>query len=225
MLPQGWDRRTIVLLTFAFLFVVSTKPAHAQVFDLDRDRVPMVELKGLMRFHTGDDPRWADPKFDDSAWKLLKPDQPWSASGERDAGGIAWYRFIVHVPASLHQPVLYLPPFSDSMQVFADGERIGSLGRFPPHQSVETAPYLILTLPNGSEGARNVVIAIRAWSVVKSDETGTASTGRIGARKYVDQTARLTTLESYWQWSQEGYLILVYLIGSGVFLLFLAPAG
>jgi hypothetical protein len=221
MLPRGWDRRTIVLLTFALLFVSSTKLACAQVFDLERDRVQMTELNGLMRFHTGDDPRWADPKFDDSKWKLLKPDQPWSASGEKDIGGMAWYRFIVHVPESLHQPVLYLPSFAVSIQVFADGELIGSHGRIPPHQRVETAPNLIFTLPTGGEGARNVVIAIRAWAPDKFDQTGPASMARIGAREYVDQTARLTMLESYWGWSSFGYLILVYLIGSGAFVLYL----
>jgi Stage II sporulation protein E (SpoIIE) len=219
MLPRGWDRRTIVLLTFALLALISTNLAHTQVFDLERDRVSLVELNGFMRFHTGDDPRWADPKFDDSQWKLLRPDQPWSASGERDEGGMAWYRFIVRVPASLHQPVLYLPAFAYSMEVFADGELIGSNGRFPPHQRVETAPYLIFTLPNGGQGGRNVVIAIRAWTSWSGDQIGPAPM-RIGSPQYIDQIARLTILELYWDLSGSGYLILVYLIGSGALLLF-----
>jgi hypothetical protein len=220
MLPQGWDRRTIVLLTFALLFVISTSFAQAQVFDLDRDRVPMAELNGVMRFHRGDDPRWADPKFDDSAWKLLKPDQPWSASGEKDAGGIAWYRFIVHIPEGLRQPVLYLSgTWGYSLQVYADGELIGSQGRFPPQQRVEIAPYLMFTLPDRSEGTRNLLIAIRAWIPFDVYQIGIAPM-RIGTRQYVDQTARLAILESFWDSSSTGYLILVYVIGSGAFLLF-----
>jgi hypothetical protein len=220
MLSRGWDRRTIVLLTFALLFVISANISQAQVFDLERDRVPLIELNGPMRFHRGDDPRWADPKFDDSGWKLLKPDQTWGASGEGDVGGMAWYRFTVHVPASLHQPVLYLPQCADSIQVFADGELIGSDGRFPPHAVIDNPLHLIFTMPNGGEGARNVVIAIRAWAVRKSDQFWSPPTARIGGRDYIDQTARLTALERYWESSGLGYLILVYLIGSGGFLLF-----
>jgi hypothetical protein len=41
-----------------------------QVVNLDNDRVPMTELHGLVRFHTGDDPDgklgWADPGLDDN---------------------------------------------------------------------------------------------------------------------------------------------------------------
>jgi hypothetical protein len=94
MLPRGWDRCTIVLLTFALLFVIASNLAQAQVFDLERDRVQMAELHGFWRFQTGDDQDgklgWADPAFDDSAWKLLRPDQPLAVQGYSGFSGMAW---------------------------------------------------------------------------------------------------------------------------------------
>lgn len=46
-------------------------PARAQVFHMERDRVQMAPLDGLMRFHTGDDSHWSEPGFDDTAWSLI----------------------------------------------------------------------------------------------------------------------------------------------------------
>ena len=46
MLPRGWDRRKIVLLTFAFLFVISTNLAHPQVFDLECVYKPAGQVGG-----------------------------------------------------------------------------------------------------------------------------------------------------------------------------------
>jgi hypothetical protein len=31
----------------------------------------IITLNGPWRFHTGDDPRWADPAFDDSRWEVV----------------------------------------------------------------------------------------------------------------------------------------------------------
>jgi hypothetical protein len=172
----------------------------------------------------GDDPRWADPGFDDSGWKLLKPEQPWSASGEKDAGGFAWYRLTVRIPADVREPRLFLPQFAWSLQVFADGKLIGKVGAPPPHQRIESVPYLVCMLPaanNGSNGARDVVIAIRAWNWWKDFGFGPGPMVQIGARQYIDQSARLTMLETFWKQSWESDLILVYLIGSGGLFLFL----
>ena len=55
MLPWGRDMRTAVFLASVLVGLVGTTAARAQVFDLDADRMPVVELKGLWRFHTGDD--------------------------------------------------------------------------------------------------------------------------------------------------------------------------
>src|ERR1700743_2393036 len=68
-------------------------------FSLVTDRQVLVSLDGHWRFHPGDDPRWSEPGLDDSAWPLLRSDQPWSTQGYDGMSGFAWYRFTVHTPA------------------------------------------------------------------------------------------------------------------------------
>src|SRR6516225_5255947 len=69
----------------------------------------VVALNGPWKFHVGDDPRWADSKFDDSSWQSyeLAPDVPkvtaeqalqlpplpgWQHYGHMRYAGYAWYR-------------------------------------------------------------------------------------------------------------------------------------
>src|SRR5450631_1664060 len=97
MLPHA--RSDIAALLVALSILPS---ARAQDFDLEQSRVQMAELKGLYRFQTGDDPDgklgWASPGFDDSGWKLLRSDWPWSVQGYPGYSGFAWYRFQVFLP-------------------------------------------------------------------------------------------------------------------------------
>src|SRR5580698_2541061 len=86
---------------FALLTLALTLSAAAQTFDLDKNRPPVVSLNGLWRFHTGDNPAWADPKFDDSGWSLLHPDRSWAEQGYQGYKGFAWYRFQLLIPSKL----------------------------------------------------------------------------------------------------------------------------
>lgn len=125
MFFKGWDRRSIVLLTFALLFVIAENLAQAQVFDLERNRVQMAELHGFWRFHTGDDPDgklgWAKPGFDDSSWKLLRSDRPLAAQGYPDLSGMAWYRFRVMLPAITHLWRFILPESAQATRCSSAG--------------------------------------------------------------------------------------------------------
>jgi phosphoserine phosphatase RsbU/P len=52
---------------FLLVFVCASAGLLAQTFNLQTQRGPIASLGGLWRFHTGDNPAWADPNFDDSA--------------------------------------------------------------------------------------------------------------------------------------------------------------
>jgi hypothetical protein len=45
---------------------------------LGKDTVP---LQGAWQFHTGDDPTWASPEFDDSSWNSISAEQNWGSQG------------------------------------------------------------------------------------------------------------------------------------------------
>src|ERR1700679_957841 len=73
----------------------------------------VVALNGPWKFHTGDDPRWADPSFDVFAWETIALTPPpgahdsdvglsgyvpgWTSHGHKGYWGYAWYRMQMSV--------------------------------------------------------------------------------------------------------------------------------
>ncbi len=136
MLPLARSGRALLLLALSILPFARAQVVPGPIFDLEQSRAQMAELKGLLRFHTGDDPDgklgWARPGFDDSSWKLLRSDQSTADQGYKGLIGFAWYRFQVMLPAH-HAPLaLNVPDFGESYQLFANGQLIGQFGNPPP---------------------------------------------------------------------------------------------
>ena len=154
-------------LEFCLLALVFGLPAAVQEFNLSDARIPIAELHGLARFHTGDDPHWSDPIFDDSQWPLVRIDQPWSTQGFTSDSGFAWYRFkIVVSPGSSKLGFYYPSPF-DCYELYVDGRLAAKYGGMPPNPRVfPTVNYQPPVqripdelLPTG----RPVLVALRVW--------------------------------------------------------------
>ena len=124
--------RRLVLIAISAMAL----PACAQVFDLANDRVPMTELDGLARFHTGDDLRWSDPNFDDSQWPLARIDQPWTTQGFTSDSGFAWYRFKIISIQGHPQLGFYNPNPYDCYELFVGGRLVAKYGGMPPNERV-----------------------------------------------------------------------------------------
>jgi sigma-B regulation protein RsbU (phosphoserine phosphatase) len=146
-----------------------TGAASPASFDLVRDRQSVLSLDGKWRFHPGDDARWSDPAFDDSAWPLLSSSQPWSDQGYPAMSGFAWYRFTVLVPAAHPALSLDLAPILTSWQAFVDGKLVTSVGHMPPN-IFPTANwnYQFVPLAGPESGAddshpHRIQVAIRVW--------------------------------------------------------------
>jgi phosphoserine phosphatase RsbU/P len=132
--------------------------------NLDANRVPLVSLDGLWRFHAGDDPGWAAPDFDDSAWPLLRSDRSWSMQRYPSYSGHAWYRFSLRVPAGTPSLTLLMPEFVAGYIIYVDGSAVGSWGatktaiRFP--YPIEKS-WALTSAP--ASAPRVLYIAVRAW--------------------------------------------------------------
>lgn len=206
MFPRGRDRRTAVFLVSVFVGLVGATVARAQVFDLDTDRVPVVELKGLWRFHTGDDPDgklgWASPALDDAAWKLIRSDLPWDEQGYKGYTGFAWYRVQVKLPEKLVPLAIVIPHISTSYQVFADGRQIGQFGGMPPHSEIESQPPQIFPLLNDAPvRARQLTLAIRVWYLPRWDALdggGLSAAPRLGEAANVANWRDYQTKTTFW---------------------------
>ncbi len=205
------------------LIVGLALPACAQVFDMERNRVQMAPLDGLMRFHTGDDSRWSEPGFDDSNWPLISSERTWSEQGYKDYGGYAWYRFKVILPRDHRQLGLYIPRIPTSYQVFADGKLMGSFGGFPPDATVYAIHKHVVLLPGEAGG--QVEIAIRVWHwPYWAMYYGGGFTGvpRIGDAETLNDWAMLQDKNSFWELSaQNCSALLCFLYCIAGFALFL----
>jgi phosphoserine phosphatase RsbU/P len=123
---------------------------------------PVISLDGLWRFHAGDDPQWASPAFDDSAWPLLRSDQSWTAQGYKDQNGFAWYRFRAQAPSGATSLALLLTAILTDYEVFANGVKIGGFGEMPPRGSLRFNQPLLFHLTPVPAGA-TIQFAIRVW--------------------------------------------------------------
>lgn len=136
----------LLLIAIAFPSLISIYSAAAPPAVPVRLGQSLVMLNGPWRFHTGDDPGWVNPDFDDSSWEsvdltaqlgahdndvgLTRYVPGWGARGHGGYSGYAWYRLRVSATASGEEELaLAGPPAGDSAyEVFVNGQPLGSAG-------------------------------------------------------------------------------------------------
>jgi len=202
--------RRLTLLMTVFL---ATPVLGAQIFSFQSDRVPMVELTGQFHFHTGDNPLWSEPGFDDSSWQLLRSNQDWLDQGHRNYGGMAWYRFTVTFPADHPSLALYVPLIRDSYQIFANGRLIGENGPMPPHAKVIIARRLVFPVPEvAAPRGKPIVFAIRVWHWPQWAAYfggGPTAALRIGDVQAIREWQTAQNRQVFWNDASGGFLLLL----------------
>jgi hypothetical protein len=191
-------KRTALYLLLALLFAwplgaqntgfrTTTAAAPASGMQI-RFGQAMIPLTGPWKFHTGDDMRWADPKFDDASWGTmdLTPNAVdpntglsgfapgWTARGYAGYSGYAWYRLRVNVVQENAQGntqganealAISMPSlFDDAYQIYVDGRLAGEFGRFSK-EGASFSPNLPreFPLPKTIRPEGTLTIAVRMW--------------------------------------------------------------
>ena len=112
-------------------------------------------LDGPWRAHAGDDPRWAAPDFEDSAWPEREP--PLAEPG------FAWYRRTLRLPADLSSPAaLWFPSLARQAEIYVNGRlalRHGTPGQWFTQR---WGPPPVLSLANAAPGS-TLVLALRVY--------------------------------------------------------------
>jgi sigma-B regulation protein RsbU (phosphoserine phosphatase) len=126
-----------------------------------------IRLEGPWSFHTGDDPNWANPSFDDSQWDKVTLGIPLVEQGIESYPGYAWYRLRVQLQpnsmAAQTQLALLVTPYSTGqLQVFANGVEIGRTRGMTDHPAEFLAGPFINQLPRPQPNGI-IDIAIRSW--------------------------------------------------------------
>ena len=85
-------------------------------------------LSGPWKHQIGDDPRWADPAFDDSSWPSVQMPE----AAFRPTLELSWYRFRVRLPENMPNEPLALMiggfGLNQAYEVLWNGQRAGAMG-------------------------------------------------------------------------------------------------
>jgi sigma-B regulation protein RsbU (phosphoserine phosphatase) len=179
-----------------------------------------LKLDGAWRFHTGDDPAWADPAFDDSHWDKVNLSTSLVEQGIETYSGYAWYRLRlrpVPIPDSgqLSLSLLVAPNSVGQLQVLINGVEVartqgmtdqGSTTQPVMYQSRPFTVELSKAAPDGT-----VLIAIRSWAEA-SISRGLIDHVELGEAESVGEKL---TLEKGHEWDQH---VLAAMIVSFLFL-------
>src|SRR6187399_3204371 len=169
----------IVIATLMALAIVIADLASGGRPDPPTLRAAATLLDGAWRFHTGDDPRWADANTDDNSWETIDltalpgshdgdvglPDYVggWMAHGHPGYHGYAWYRRTVTVPAGRASWDILGPTLvEDGYELYWNGQRLGGSGRLGSRPRVVGTRPLRFALPADAAGTRGV-LAVRAY--------------------------------------------------------------
>src|SRR6476469_7274951 len=179
-------------------------------------------LDGAWRFHTGDDPHWADAGTDDNGWERFDmtaspgshdgdvglPDYVggWMAHGHPGYHGYAWYRRAVTVPAGRASWDILGPTLvEDGYELYWNGQRLGGSGRLGPAPRVVGTRPLRFALPADAAGNRGV-LAVRTYmlpsSGVSAEGGGMHSVPILAPRPISDALHRVQ-----WERTIAGYIV------------------
>src|SRR5215469_1115133 len=121
------------------------------------------------RFHTGDDPLWADPSFDDSSWQNVSLSQSLGEQGIDSYTGYAWYRLKLQ-PQQVAQFSVTGQPLSllltsnsvGQLAAYVNGVEAGhTKGMTESPSEYRSSPIVVQTSPAASG---STVIAVRTWA-------------------------------------------------------------
>ena len=180
--------KTILILTFLLL------TARLQAGD-DLRRV--VDLRGQWKFSIGDNPRWANADFDDSAWQTIFVPAAWENEGFSGFDGYAWYRVTFDLnDVSAHNLILDLGYIDDVDEVYLNGELIGFTGSFPPKFYTAYNAHRRYPLPADLLKTGKNVLAIRVYDTILE---GGIIKGNVGIYTPRNEPEKTFSLEGIWK--------------------------
>jgi DUF1680 family protein len=110
----------------------------------------ITDIPKQWKFHTGDNPEYSKPAFDDHSWKLIQTGNPWETQGYADFDGIAWYRTSIVISSALKKDNSYvkairisLGKIDDNEETYINGNKIGGTNGYDI-QRVYLIPYNII---------------------------------------------------------------------------------
>ena len=178
----------------------------------------IIQLDGPWHFQMGDDPRWADPKFDDSGWPTVTLGHALSDQGFETYAGYAWYRLRVqpqdfHLGGSDANAPLHMLVTGHTvgqLAVYIDGVEVGhSRGMTDKPRMYESPPFDVALPQTGPGGG--IVIAVRSWAAPGIQISyGLFEKAEVGTREDIADRLALA-IARHWDREVIAELILAFL--------------
>ncbi len=157
-------------LFWGLIWLLLASAAHTQTLGL---------TKFEARFFVGDDPGFAEPGFDDSAWAVQPLIEPggWSVRGATPFNQVLWQRITIPSDAlpALNSPAIHIGVIAGAHAVYANGKLVGQMGLYQPafaglHSIGSKAMPRVYILPEDIlDGSRDLVLAIKFARYVSDD--------------------------------------------------------
>jgi len=211
----------VIATLLTFTIVIADLPSGGRP-DPPALRAAATLLDGSWRFHTGDDPHWADTNTDDNGWETIDmtaspgshdgdvglPDyvSGWMAHGHSGYHGYAWYRRTVAVPAGRASWDILGPTLVENgYELYWNGQLLGGSGRLGAAPRVVGTRPQRFALPGDAAGTRGV-LAVRAYMLPGSGASanggGLHSAPILAPRPISDRLHR-----AHWERTIAGYIV------------------
>jgi phosphoserine phosphatase RsbU/P len=136
--------------------------ARAQIVDATHIGTPIDLSSQTWRYTPSDDPRYADPTFDDGLWKPISLLKSFTHQSYPQTSGTWWMRLHVRVPVGATN--IALSTDLATYQIYVNGELIGQQGGFPNHPRLTRGLQEFYPIPDGLLRGDSLVVAIRNWT-------------------------------------------------------------
>jgi hypothetical protein len=141
-----------------------------------------------IRYQFGDNPRYADPVYNDTNW-TVSPDGRWNLP-DFNSDGVVWVRMRITLPEAATGPLAVQVAVSGARpvaeQIFVNGLLVGGQGGFPPDEHpVYMPPSAVYDLPAGAAApGTQALVAARMWYLPRARQrdgrrSGTSARGDV----------------------------------------------
>lgn len=157
---------------FLLCALVTASRAQSPVpeFDATSLRQP-VDLASTWLVQPGDNPAYADPRYDDSHWMRFDPHTDLRNLLPSARPDVVWYR--LHVKVAPNQTGLALEEYAlaRAYQIYANGHLLMQAGTITPFHAYSVGARLVEPIPNAQIATGSLVIALRVH-VARAEWTG-----------------------------------------------------
>ena len=131
------------------------KPFDAKRLDVPRD------LDDGWVVHSGDDPAYSDPSFEDSSWTALDLHTNLSTALHGERPEVVWYRLHVRVDPTETGVALREDTLARAFEVYVNGEPLIKSGQFNPLRPYTYNARILARVPDQMIATGHLVMALR----------------------------------------------------------------